>query len=259
MNDERCYTCGRANQGLWGFGPMVRQLGSDLGFVPIVIGGCATMFVLTLLTSGGGVAGGMDLLSPSVRALRRFGASGAIPVFLDDAWWTVLSASWLHGGVLHIVLNMMALRNIGPSTADIIGPARTVVIYVVAGACGFLLTSIAGYYGPIPLLGGARFSVGASASIMGLVGALLHYGRVSGSSFIRTQMRQYLLMILAFGFLYPNVDNLAHLGGFAGGYLTSMIFNPLTRERGDHMLMALGCLAASVLAILASVLRSVAL
>lgn len=258
VNDDRCYTCGRANPGLWGFTPMLRQLGGDLGFVPVVIGGCVVVYVLTLLASRGIGGGGFDMLSPSLGALMLFGASGAVPVFRDSHWWTILSAMWLHGGILHILLNMWALRNIGPSTADIIGPSRTVVIYVVGGACGFLLTSLVGYYGPIPLLGGARFSVGASASILGLVGALLHYGRVSGSRLIRSQMTQYLIFIFAFGFLYPNVDNVAHLGGLAGGYATSMVFNPLTRERGDHVLLAVVCLAATFLAVVLSVMTGMA-
>ena len=112
---------------------------------------------------GGGF---FNILSPGTRALVMFGASGAVPVFVLGSWWTVLSATWLHGGLLHIVFNMMWVRNIGPSTADVIGPARTVIIYVVSGVCGFLLSSVAGaYFPPIPLLHGASLTVGASASI----------------------------------------------------------------------------------------------
>src|SRR4029453_8271793 len=112
VNDDRCYTCGRANPGLWGFAPLIRQFGSDLGFVPLVMGVCGIVFLLTMLSSGGSVGGGIDFLSPSGSALVRWGASGAIPVFAYGAWWTVLSAMWLHGGIIHIVFNMMALRSI---------------------------------------------------------------------------------------------------------------------------------------------------
>ena len=69
VRDDKCYTCGRANPGLWGFAPALRQLGTDLGFVPIVIGGCSVLYVLTLLASGRHSAGGrrlMSFLSPSV-------------------------------------------------------------------------------------------------------------------------------------------------------------------------------------------------
>jgi len=65
-------------------------------------------------------------------------------------------------------------------------------------------------------------------------------------------MTQYLLSVVVIGFLFPYVDNVAHLGGFAGGYLTSMFLNPLTRERGDHMLAAIVCLATSLVAVAVS-------
>src|SRR5215203_2672540 len=147
VNDERCYSCGRANPGMWGFAPVLRQLGADLGFVPLVVGAASILYLFTLLASGREltiIGGGLNILSPSLRALVFFGASGAVPVFGFGAWWTVLSASWLHGGLLHIVFNMMWVRDIGPSTADVIGPGRTIIIYVISGVCGFVLSSVAG-------------------------------------------------------------------------------------------------------------------
>jgi len=257
--DDKCYMCGRVNPGLWGFAPALRQLGADFGFVPLVIGASSVLYALTLLASGNQlqvVGGGMSFLSPGVQALLLFGASGAVPVFGLGSWWTVLSASWLHGNLLHILFNMMWVRDLGPATADVIGPARTAVVYVVAGVCGFALSSSAGrYIGPLPLLGGgAGITIGASASIFGLLGALVHYGRTSGSSLIHGQAMRYAIILFVFGVIMPGVDNYAHLGGFVGGYVTSAYFNPLTRERGDHMLMAVLCLAATLLAIVASVL-----
>jgi rhomboid protease GluP len=255
VNDDRCYNCGRANPGMWGFAPILRQLGNDLGFVPLVIGASVILYVMSLVASGSsiGLFGGLDILSPSTAALLRFGASGAIPVFAYGAWWTVLSATWLHGSLLHILFNMMWVRDLGPQTATIVGPARTVIIYVVSGACGFLLSSAMGYYAyGIPFLSGARLTVGASASIFGLLGALVHYGRVSGSSFIHAEAMRYAVILFVFGLVMRGVDNYAHAGGFIGGYAVSMFFNPLTRERGDHMLIAVACLAASFLAVVMS-------
>jgi len=257
VRDDKCYNCGRAHPGLWGFGPVVRQLGRDMGFVPLVIGICSIVYVATLLLSGARttLAGGLlGVLAPSDEALFVFGASGALPVFRFHAWWSVLSASWLHGSILHILFNMMALRNLAPSTAEVIGPSRTVVIYVISGACGFLLSSLVGQFvPPIPFLRGADMTVGASASICGLLGALLHYGRVSGSTLIRAAAKQYAVGLIVIGLLMPGIDNFAHAGGFLGGYAVSAFFNPLTQERGDHTLMAIACLGASLLAIVYSV------
>jgi len=262
VRDEKCYICGRANPGLWGFGPVLRQLGADLGFVPLVIGATSVLYVLSLVASGGELrSGGVSLLAPSGRALLLFGASGAFPIFGQGAWWTVLSATWLHGGLLHIIFNMMWVRNLGPSTVEVIGPARTVVIYTVAGVCGFLLSSLAGEFirTPISFLRGANLTVGASASIFGLLGALVHYGRASGSSLIHGEAKRYALILFVFGLIMPGVDNYAHAGGFIGGYGTSVLFNPLTRERGDHLLMAVVCLVLSFGAVVLSVLNGLAL
>jgi rhomboid protease GluP len=261
VNDDRCYTCGRANPGLWGFGPMLRRLGADLGFVPLVVGGCAAVYVLTLLVSGSEIqiaGGGFSFLAPSGRALLLFGMTGAYPVFVYGWWWTLLSASWLHGHLLHVLFNMMWVRDLGPTTAEVIGPSRTIVIYTISGVTGFLLSSAAGYYLawlPVPILHGAPYTMGASASIFGLLGALVHYGRRSGSSYVHGQAMRYAVILFVFGLVMPGIDNYAHAGGFLGGYATSAFFNPLTRERGDHLLMAIGCLAVSLLAIVFSVLH----
>jgi rhomboid protease GluP len=224
----------------------------------MVVGVSATLYVLTLAASGGNILGGsiFSFLSPSGRALRLFGASGASPVFDEGAWWTLLSASWLHGGLLHILFNMMWVRDLGPTMVEFLGPGRTVVIYTVAGATGFLFSSTAGeFLGTLPLLGrGAGITIGASASVFGLLGALVHYGRKSGSSLVRGEALRYAIILFVFGIIMPGIDNYAHAGGFMGGYAASVFFNPLTRERGDHLLAAALCLLATFAAIVASVL-----
>jgi rhomboid protease GluP len=260
VNDEQCYMCGRRNPSLWGFAPLLRRLGADFGFVPLVVGASTVLYLLSLVASGPQVlqmrGGFFSILSPSTQVLVVLGASGSVPVFVFGSWWTVLSATWLHGGLLHILFNMMWVRDIGPSTAEVIGPARTVIIYVVSGVCGFVLSSVAGQYLPaLPLLQGARLTVGASASIFGLLGALVHYGRQSGSSLIHAQAKQWALILFIFGLIMPGIDNFAHAGGFIGGYATSAFFNPLTRERGDHMIAAAICLLLTFAAIAFSVLK----
>ena len=258
VNDEQCYSCGRKNPGLWGFGPVLRRLGNDLGFVTIVMYTCGALYAATLLMSlarGSDVLGGgpMSILSPDGVALFAFGSSGAIPVFGWGRWWTVLSAGWLHGSVLHIVFNMMWVRDLGPATADLFGPSRMVIIYIVGGAAGFVLSSFAGYYLhwlPIYFLRGGDYTVGASAPIFALLGALVCYGTQTGSSMVRGQALNFAIILGIFGLL-PGmaIDNYAHGGGFLGGYLAARLMNPLQRERGDHMLIAMLLLGATALAI----------
>jgi rhomboid protease GluP len=257
VRDDKCYTCGRSNPGLWGFGPALRSLGAEFGFAQTVMGVCVTVWVVMLLLSGGGIGGAGNIfsaLSPSRQVLFLFGESGAIPVFVYGRWWTVLSAGWLHAGLLHIGMNMYWLYMMGPAIIELFGPARTVIIYTVGGVCGFLLSSFAGAFLPsIPFFQTAGYTVGASAPLFGLIGALYHYGRTSSSA-IKQQAMSIIVQAVIFGFLVRGIDNYAHLGGFAGGYFTSAFLNPMARERGDHMIIAIGCLTVSFLAIVASIL-----
>lgn len=259
VRDDKCYTCGRANPGLWGFGPALRQLGADFGFVPFVIGASTILYALTLFASGPNIINmnPMSLLAPSQQSLLRFGASGALAVFGLGWWWTVLSATWLHGNLLHILFNMMWVRDLGPVVVDLYGAPRAILVYVVAGVSGFLMSSALGYLNlPIPIFHGALLTVGASASIFGLLGALVHYGRRGGSSLIHGQALNYAIILFIMGIIMPGVDNTAHAGGFLGGYAMSAFFGPFTRERGDHLIVALVSLAATLVAVLVSVMQS---
>jgi rhomboid protease GluP len=188
--------------------------------------------------------------------LLLFGASGWVPVFGLDMWWTVLSAGWLHGSVLHILFNVLWIRQLGPVTAEMYGVGRMIIIYTIAGAAGFVATSVAfQLLGALPVIGGARLTSGASAPVFGLLGALVYYGR-RGSSMVGAQALQYAVILGALGIIMPGrVDNWAHAGGFAGGYLAGLWLNPMTRERIDHLLWAVICLGLSVLAVLASIVR----
>src|SRR5262245_7982669 len=260
VNDDKCYSCGRRNPGLWGFGPMLRTFGNDLGFVSLVLYGCLTLYFGSLLVTmmfGENIVGSgnpLSILSPSPQILFALGGSGAVPVFFAGHWWTILSASWLHGSALHILFNMLWVRQLGPPTADIYGPGRMIIIYTIAGAVGFALSSVMGVLLPgIPFIGGARLTVGASASIFGLLGALVYYGRRGGSSMIRSEAMGYASTLFIMGFILPGVDNYAHAGGFVGGYVAGMWLDPLKPERMDHLVGAVLCLVATLVAILASV------
>ena len=254
VNDDTCYSCGRWNPGLWGYGPALRRLGNDLGFVPLVIGGTVTLYVVSLLLSGLNMRG---MFAPSSQVLFLLGASGALPVFEYGRWWTVLTAGWLHAGVLHVFFNVMWIRQLAPAIAELYGPGRMVIIYTVSGVAGFLASSVAGLYlAGLPIIGGANFSVGASASIFGLLGALVHYGHATGQSHAREYGLQYALFMGVFGLIFPGIDNWAHAGGFAGGYLASLMLNPLRRERIDHLAFGALCLVLTLLALLASVVTA---
>ena len=265
VNDDKCYTCGRRNPGLWGYAPLLRRLGNDMGFVTLVIYGCSVLYAATLLGTvllGGSILGDglFSMLAPNGYVVRAFGASGAIPVFVDDMWWTVLSAGWLHGSALHILFNMMWVRQLGPVDRGHLrrGPHGH---HLHRGGGGRVSREQHG--GSLPRERAARRScgvraltLGASAPIFGLLGALVHYGRRGGSSLIGGQAMQYAVVLFVFGLIMPGggIDNYAHAGGFVGGYGASLWLDPLRPEKMNHVIGAILCLAFTALSVLASLL-----
>jgi rhomboid protease GluP len=264
VRDDKCYTCGRRNPGLWGFGPVLRRFGNDLGFTTAIVYGCAALYTLSLVVTvmtGGNLLGGsiFSILGPNDRAAFALGASGGIPVFYYGRWWTLLSAGWLHGGALHILFNVMWVRQLGPAVGDMYGAARMVIIYTIASITGFLLSSVLNFYTSIPFFSGGGWTLGASAPIFGLLGALVHYGRRGGSSIVGSTALNYAITMGVFGLIMPGIDNSAHLGGFLGGYLASMWLDPLKPERMDHFVGAAICLLLTALAVLWSLFTALPL
>jgi rhomboid protease GluP len=253
VGDAECLNCGRRNPGMWGLTGMARGLGRDMGFVQLVIGGSILLYGAMLAWDIQGIRGGslFSFLAPSPASLLAFGASGALPVFRYGHWWTVLSAGWLHAGLLHILFNLLWVRQLAPETAELYGPGRMVVIYTAGSAVGFALSSTMGAIG----LGGAQLSVGASAPLFALLAALVHYGRRTGSRTVSSQAWSWAIALFVLAFVMGGgVDNWAHAGGFAGGYLASKLLDPLREERGDHVLAGIACLVATALAVAASLL-----
>lgn len=249
VNDEQCYYCGRKRPGMWGFAAAFNRFGQGLGFQQAVIGGTFLLYLATLVASSTISNSGFSLFEPAGEALLRFGASGAMPVFRLDRWWTVLSAGWLHGSFLHIFFNAMWIRQLAPQTAELFGPGRMVILYTLSSVVGFAFSSVANaFLFPNPW----HLTVGASAAIMGLLGALVGYGRRTGSSVIGKEAWTYAVVLFLIGFLMARVDNWAHAGGFIGGYLGSLWLDPRKEERASHRLIAVVCLVLTAAAVVAS-------
>ncbi len=262
VNDKKCFSCGRPAPGLWGFAPVLRRLGGDFGFSELVIGACSLLYLLTIVIDPSGLRTGsiLSFLAPSPRALIVFGASGPLPVFQLDRWWTVLSAGWLHGGLIHILFNMMWVRQLAPATAAVYGGSRTVVIYVLSSVVGFVASSFGGaYLGMFSfLLGGSpgSYTVGASAAIFGLLGAVVYGGRRGVASDLARQAWIWAILLFVLGMFFRGVDNWAHLGGFVGGFVVARFLNPMRAEKMDDTLAAGVCLVASAVAVAASVVTA---
>lgn len=264
VQEKRCFNCGRSYPGLFGFAPLLGIFGRNASFASLVYWGCGGMFLISLLLRPDEIfsRGILSILGPDTRVLILLGSSGAIPLFQFDRWWTVLSAAWLHGGLIHIYFNM---SNIGPMVREvenIFGVGRTILIYTISSITGFLGTSIIYYLaatGPLSFLPGflqgAPLTVGASASICGLLGALLAYSRRTGQLAMQRWAWNAIIATIAMGIFLPFIDNWAHIGGFAGGYVTAVALRPLEDEGPLHLLGGLVCLIAMLASIVLSVVH----
>lgn len=251
VQDDECLNCGRKNPGLWGFAPAVKAITGDFSFATLVTYGCVAMYLVACLMNPGALmrSGGMlSFLSPGNAESFLLGASGAFPVLAEGRWWTVLTATWLHGGLLHIFFNLYWVRYLARSVEELYGLGRLTIIYVLSGAVGFLGTSMMALL-PMPgFLSGARFTVGASAALCGLLGALLAYGRANRDWQLQKNVKMMSLWILLFGAFFPGIDNWAHIFGFLGGFSVAYGLKPRDGEAAIHIMVAIGLLVATVLA-----------
>ena len=259
VQEERCWSCGRRNPSLWGFAPVIRSLGEDMGFRAVIITGCVLLYLASLLLSRGQIGfNGLNFMAPNGVATLALGSSGAYPIFQLGWWWTVLSAGWLHGSLIHIGFNMYWVNQLAAPVSRMYGPGRAVLIYLGASISGFALTSAIRMF--LPFLpgpfGGAVNTLGASAAVFGWLGALVYYGRRSGSTQFSKQIVSFALPLFVFGLVMPGVDNWAHAGGFLGGYALSRWFDPLKPERIDHLMYALLGILVSAIAVGLTVLKA---
>jgi membrane associated rhomboid family serine protease len=161
---------------------------------------------LGMLTNLGGISG---------RVLYMLGDSLLWPGDLGEPW-RFITAIFLHGSILHIVFNMWVLMDIGPMVEEQYGSGRYLFLFIATGAAGFVLSS---RMGRVP-------SVGASGSLLGLIGVLLAatIGRKSlAAQSLRSALIRWLIYIGVLGLIIPATDNFAHLGGLATGYLLGRI------------------------------------
>ena len=147
--------------------------------------------------------------------INAFGING--PAVRSGEYYRLITGMFLHGGMFHIVFNMYALYVIGSQLESFLGKIKYIVIYLLSGISGGLLSMI--------LSGSNVVSIGASGAIFGLMGSLLYFGlqyRVYLGNFVRSQLVPLIVFNLVLGALSANIDNFGHIGGLIGGLLTTM-------------------------------------
>jgi len=183
---------------------------TDFFLTPLILLINVGLFLVTIFASMK-AGGGGGLMGIDGRTLVAFGAKFP-PYIAAGQWWRLITAGYLHGGLMHIFMNSYAFLDLGRQVEMYYGARRMVVIYTLSTIGGFFLSTF----------WSSSLSIGASAGLMGLLGAMLalttqHQG--PAASYLRGMYTRYAVWVLAIGLLPGlQIDNAAHIGGFAVGF-----------------------------------------
>jgi rhomboid protease GluP len=224
-NDRNCPYCGQA------VGPRaidVRQPGSIVGgFIPHAH---FTTVLILLVNTGLFIA--TMLLARSTgenAALWAFGAKFGPSIWQDHEWWRLVTAGFLHGGWIHILMNSWVLYDLGAQVEQVYATPRFLVIYFAGTVGGFYLSARMN----------SGLSIGSSAGITGLIGAMIAFGIVNRSTVgraIRDFYVRWVVYILALGLIGSlGIDNWAHIGGLVSGFAVGyMAGTPIRASRAQE-------------------------
>ena len=236
-----CSWCGTARSAAWWH--FIRwSKGTMTGdwLVTALISANILFFALSLLfntrTGGSGTP-----FSPGPVSLMLLGGTGTYPIDHFGRYWTLISANYLHGGILHLIFNLMALKQIAPWVSGEYGTSRMFTIYTVSGVLGYVVS-----YGA-----GVPFTIGASAAVCGLIGALLYFGKSRGGAYGSSVYREvsgWVISLFVFGLIFPGINNWGHGGGIIGGIVVGALvsYNGRRRENWVDHGLALLCALATV-------------
>lgn len=144
-----------------------------------------------------------------------------VPLLREGEYYRLLTSIFLHFGFSHLVNNMLMLGVMGWQLELVLGKLKFLLLYFAAGLCGNLLSAFAEIR-----TGEYAVSAGASGAIFGIIGALL-YIALRNHGRIGTVSGQGILLMIAltlyYGFTSSGVDNFAHIGGLAAGFLLSVL------------------------------------
>ncbi len=181
----------------------------------------------------------VSFMHPTSLQLYNWGATEPVAVLAYGDWWRIVTAMFVHAGIVHLATNMWCLWNLGLLGEPLIGPIGVFAAYILSGAAGNLLS-----IGIMSAYGERSVGVGASGAVFGIAGVLIVLLRsprlpippqdVKG---LRRSVIYFAVINFVIGFganslsnqftLGVNIDNMAHLGGFLGGILFALPMVPL--------------------------------
>lgn len=222
---------------------LLQQRVPVLRVTPLLIGANLLVFVAMLFAGAG--------FWHTQNAVQLEWGANFGPATLDGQWWRLVSALFLHFGMLHLALNMWALWDAGQLVERMLGHWRFAAIYFASGIFGNLLSLVSHQ--------GHAVSAGASGAIFGIYGVLFVCLWRERRQLQPRELRwlfwaaaAFAIGSVAFGLLVAGIDNAAHVGGFCTGLLGGIaLLRPLAPAVADARRSGtrVGWWAASVLAL----------
>ena len=237
VSEKKCPYCGTGNPAAWWKNnSLARLFNNPYRMVKAIIGLNIFVYVVSLLLNPRGFGLGLNpltFLAPSGQILELLGATGKVPIDAYQRYWTLVAANYLHGGILHIFFNMAAFRQLGLLVSREYGVHRMFIIYTLGGVIGYFIS----YLAAVP------WTVGASASVCSLAGALLYYGKSRGGIYGRTIYKQigiWVIIIFLFGIMMPVINNWGHGGGIIAGIGLGFLlgYQERKKENAFHRLLS---------------------
>lgn len=201
------------------------------------------------------------LPSPSSHSLSLLGWAD-ISMIKHGYWWVLITAMFLHGGILHILFNMLWVRDLAPQTEILFSPHKMVIIYILSGVGG----NLAAMY--FPVIARTMLTIpmnnypviGASGAVFGLMGAIIAFGRKKGGFWGRQIVRQlgkWAAILIFMGFLFPGVSNTGHIGGFISGFIVGQMMPLHNSPSKDkvYITLSIGLILTCAYAFLQAALR----
>jgi len=256
VDEPICPYCRTTRPGAWWKNnPVSRGFDDADRLVKTIIYMNIGMFVLSILMNPFSTNLSFNpftFFSPELNSLLLLGATGTVPIDQFHRWWTLVSANYLHGGILHIAFNMIALKQLSPVVIHEYGSRRMIVIYTLGGVIGFWASYLAG----------VKFTIGASAAVCSLMGAILYFGKSRGGAYgqaIYKQVAGWAVTLFIFGFLVPGINNWGHGGGMVGGALLGYLLGYQDRKPAGafHKTLGMICVVLTVLVLAWSIFTGV--
>jgi membrane associated rhomboid family serine protease len=240
---HQCPECaGRTGWGNAARGSGLRIAGSGISVTRVILAILLAVFVVEVAIGGPSSL----LLGPTGSQLVRLGASAPI-LIAEGQWWRMLSAIFLHAGIIHIALNGYALWIFGTVTERDFGRPAFAALFIVTGFAGSVASFL---FAPLTPAGLTTVGVGASGAIFGLLGAFTaFYFRRRNTASGRYLLQQAIFLIvinLVIGFSIHFIDVHAHIGGLIAGIACGAILDPQGPARQWPALKWVGLLAIVV-------------